>query len=127
MSYPFLSPVHRCRLDGSGFEYSPDRKDVHPQQHPEGTVVSFRRIPAVAIYNTPYENGCITEAACMAHARRKIHGVHACTPTNIIIKALKRIGDLYVIKAEMRGCHCRWISLLSERQYRLDVTFPPAQ
>lgn len=43
------------------------------------------------------------EAACMAHARRKIHDVHVRTPTDITTEALKRIGELYAIEAEIRG------------------------
>ncbi|WP_312695983.1 transposase, partial [Escherichia coli] len=34
-------------------------------------------------YRALYESGRITEAACMAHARRKIHDVHARAPTYI--------------------------------------------
>ena len=40
----------------------------------------------------------------MAHARRKIHDVHARVPTDITTEALQRIGELYVIEAEVRGC-----------------------
>ncbi len=54
-------------------------------------------------YNALYEDGRITEAACMAYASRKIHDVHARTPTGITTEALKRIGELYAIKAEIRG------------------------
>ena len=54
-------------------------------------------------YNGLYEGGRIKEAACMAHARRKIHDVHARTPTDITTEALKRIGKLYAIEAEIRG------------------------
>jgi transposase len=39
----------------------------------------------------------------MAHARRKVHDVHARTPTDITTEALKRIGKLYAIEAEIRG------------------------
>lgn len=39
----------------------------------------------------------------MAHARRKIHDVHARTPTDITTEALKRIGKLYAIETEIRG------------------------
>ncbi|BDO96022.1 hypothetical protein TUM9812_31100 [Escherichia coli] len=42
--------------------------------------------------------------ACMAHARRKIHDVHARAPTYITTEALQRIGELYAIEAEVRGC-----------------------
>ncbi len=40
----------------------------------------------------------------MAHARRKIHDVHARAPTYITTEALQRIGELYAIEAEVRGC-----------------------
>ena len=40
----------------------------------------------------------------MAHARRKIHDVHARAPTDITTEALQRIGELYAIEAEVRGC-----------------------
>ena len=50
-----------------------------------------------------YESGRITEAACMTHARRKIHDVHARAPTDITTEALQRIGELYAIEAEVRG------------------------
>ncbi len=40
----------------------------------------------------------------MAHARRKIHDVHARVPTDITTEALQRIGELYAIEAEVRGC-----------------------
>lgn len=39
----------------------------------------------------------------MAHARRKIHDVHARTPTDITTEVLRRIGELYAIEAEIRG------------------------
>ncbi|MBS0900132.1 IS66 family transposase, partial [Pantoea dispersa] len=54
-------------------------------------------------YNALYETGHITEAACMAHARRKVHDVHVRTPTDITTEALRRIGELYAIEAEIRG------------------------
>ncbi|HAI2246801.1 TPA: IS66 family transposase, partial [Escherichia coli] len=55
-------------------------------------------------YRALYESGRITEAACMAHARRKIHDVHARAPTDITTEVLQRIGELYAIEAEVRGC-----------------------
>lgn len=84
------------------FAYSPDRKGVHPQQHLAG-YRGILQADAYGGYNALYEDGRITEAACMAHARRKIHDVHARTPTDITTEALKRIGKLYAIEAEIRG------------------------
>lgn len=45
----------------------------------------------------------MTEAACMAHARRKIHDVHVRHPTAVTTEALNRIGELYAIESELRG------------------------
>ncbi len=84
------------------FAYSPDRKGVHPQRHLAG-YSGILQADAYGGYNALYEDGRITEAACMAHARRKIHDVHARTPTDITTEALKRIGKLYAIEAEIRG------------------------
>lgn len=84
------------------FAYSPDRKGLHPQQHLTG-YSGVLQADAYGGYNALYENGRITEAACMAHARRKIHDVHVRTPTDITTEALRRIGELYAIEAEIRG------------------------
>ena len=40
----------------------------------------------------------------MAHSRRRIHDVHVRVPTDITTEALQRIGELYAIEAEVRGC-----------------------
>ncbi|EEU2311436.1 TPA: IS66 family transposase, partial [Escherichia coli] len=84
------------------FSYSPDRKGIHPQQH----LADYRGIlqaDAYAGYNALYESGQVTEAACMAHARRKIHDVHVRHPTTVTGEALRRIGALYAIESEIRG------------------------
>ncbi len=39
----------------------------------------------------------------MANARRKIHDVHARTPTDTTTEALRRIGELFAIEAEIRS------------------------
>ncbi|MBS9700912.1 transposase, partial [Escherichia coli] len=85
------------------FAYSPDRKGIpHPQNHLAGCS-GVLQADAYGGYRVLYESGRITEAACMAHARRKIHDVHARVPTDITTEALQRIGELYVIEAEVRG------------------------
>lgn len=38
----------------------------------------------------------------MAHAWRKIHDVYVRTPTGTTTEALRRIGELYAIEAEIR-------------------------
>ncbi|BBQ69279.1 IS66 family transposase [Klebsiella quasipneumoniae] len=72
--------------------------------------------PAVwfAGFNELYRDGRITEAACWAHARRKIHDVHVRTPSALTEEALKRIGELYAVEAEIRGMLAE--QRLAERQ-----------
>ncbi|MCV5365371.1 IS66 family transposase, partial [Escherichia coli] len=85
------------------FAYSPDRKGIHPQNHLAG-YSGVLQADAYGGYRALYESGRITEAACMAHARRKIHDLHARAPTYSPTEALQRIGELYAIEAEVRGC-----------------------
>lgn len=84
------------------FAYSPDRKGEHPQRH----LKDFRGVlqaDAYAGYGHLYGTGNIQEAACMAHARRKLHDIHEIHPSPITTEALDRIGALYGIEREIRG------------------------
>ncbi|EOC3452057.1 transposase, partial [Escherichia coli] len=54
------------------FAYSPDRKGIHPQTHLAG-FSGVLQADAYAGFNELYRDGHIKEAACWAHARRKIH------------------------------------------------------
>ncbi len=45
----------------------------------------------------------IVEAACMAHARRKLFDVHETTKSPLAREALDRIAALYRIEATIRG------------------------
>ncbi len=58
---------------------------------------------AFAGYAELYRGGTIQEAACMAHARRKIHDLHAVRPNAVTEEALRRIGALYKIEEQIRG------------------------
>ncbi len=71
---------------------------------------------AYAGFNELYRDSRITEAACWAHARRKIHDVHVRTPSALTEEALKRIGELYAIEAEIRGMTAE--QRLAERQLK---------
>ncbi|MCP2006285.1 UNVERIFIED_ORG: transposase [Buttiauxella agrestis ATCC 33320] len=75
------------------FVYSPDRKGLHPQTHLAG-FNGVLQADAYAGFNGLYRDGRITEAACWAHARRKIHDVHVRTPSALTEEALKRISHL---------------------------------
>ncbi|ENU1356860.1 transposase, partial [Shigella sonnei] len=60
------------------FAYSPDRKGIHPQNHLAG-YSGVLQADAYGSYRALYESGRITEAQ-------------------------QRIGELYAIEAEVRGC-----------------------
>ncbi|MES2127311.1 MAG: IS66 family transposase [Pseudomonadota bacterium] len=84
------------------FAYTPDRKGIHPQTH----LANFKGVlqaDAYAGFNALYADGAIQEAACWAHARRKFYDLHAARPSPLTTEALRRIAELYVIEAEIRG------------------------
>lgn len=84
------------------FNYSPDRKGVHPKIHLKN-YQGILQADAYTGFDELYKNGAIQEAACMAHARRKIYDVHVRHPSPTTTEALERIGKLYAIEAEIRG------------------------
>jgi hypothetical protein len=63
------------------------------------------------LYNEVYADGRVREAACMAHARRKLHDLHVRRATAATTEALRRIGELYVIETQIRD------HLISEGRY----------
>jgi transposase len=84
------------------FAYSPNRQGQHPQSH----LAHFSGVlqaDAFPGYNEIYAAGQVQEAACMAHARRKIHDLHVKKATPTTTEALRRIGALYAIEAQIRG------------------------
>jgi transposase len=84
------------------FAYTPDRKGIHPKTH----LANFEGVlqaDAYAGFNALYADGAIQEAACWAHARRKFHDLYAARPSPLTTEALRRIAELYVIEAEIRG------------------------
>lgn len=84
------------------FAYSADRKGEHPQQH-LAEYQGVLQADAYSAYDALYETGRVKEAACLAHARRKIHDEDARRPTEMTQEALRRIAELYAIEAEIRG------------------------
>ncbi|MDS1493941.1 IS66 family transposase [Shigella dysenteriae] len=95
------------------FAYSPDRKGIHPQTH-LACFSGVLQADAYAGFNELYRNGGITEAACWAHARRKIHDVHVRIPSALTEEALEQLGQLYAIEADIRGMPAE--QRLAERQ-----------
>ena len=102
------------------YHFSPDRRSLHPQTH-LATFTGILQADAYSGFKALYEPDAegrvkIREAACWAHARRKIHDVHVRTPSALTDEALKRIGELYIIEAEIRGIPAE--QRLAERQQK---------
>jgi transposase len=84
------------------FAYTPDRKGIHPQTH----LAHFKGVlqaDAYAGFNALFDDGTIQEAACWAHARRQFYDLHEARPSALTAEALRRIAELYVIEADIRG------------------------
>ncbi|KWE76668.1 transposase [Burkholderia ubonensis] len=84
------------------FAYTSDRRGEHPQRH-LADFAGVLQADAFAGYAELYLDGRVQEAACMAHARRKIHDLHAVRPNAVTEEALRRIGALYKIEEQIRG------------------------
>ena len=84
------------------FAYTPDRKGEHPKGH----LRDFRgmlQADAYAGFEQIYEAGSIREAACWAHVRRKFYDLQVAHKSPVAEEALRRIGELYAIEADIRG------------------------
>jgi transposase len=84
------------------FRYSPDRKGEHPQAH----LRAFKGVlqaDAYSGFDELYVSDDIVEAACWAHVRRKFYEFHVAKQSPIAAEALRRIGELYAIEADIRG------------------------
>jgi transposase len=84
------------------FAYTPNRQGQHPQAH----LANFSGVlqaDAFAGYDKIFAEGRVREAACMAHARRKIHDLHVRRATVTTTEALRRIGELYAVEEQIRG------------------------
>jgi len=85
--------------------YAEDRKGERPAAH----LVDFRGILQVDGYGgfkSLLENrppGEIRLAFCWAHCRRRFYEIHRATGSPLAEEALRRIGELYRIEAEVRG------------------------
>jgi len=84
------------------FRYSPDRKGERVQGH----LKKFKGVlqaDGYSGFDELYVNGDILEAGCWAHVRRKFYDFHEATQSPVAAEALRRIGELYAIEADIRG------------------------
>jgi transposase len=82
--------------------YTPDRKGEHPQAHLRDFTGTLQA-DAYAGYEKVYESGCIQEAACWAHVRRKFYDLLVAHKSPVAAEAVERIAELYAIEQEIRG------------------------
>jgi transposase len=84
------------------FAYSPDRKGEHPQAHLRNFTGTLQA-DAYAGFDPLYQGGRIQEAACWAHVRRKFYDLVMAHQSPLAQEAIRRIGELYAIEADLRG------------------------
>ena len=84
------------------YQFSPNRKGEHPRGHLR-TYHGILQADGYAGYAPMYETGEVTEAACIAHARRKYYDLYVSTKSQVAEEALRRFGLLYDIEADIRG------------------------
>ena len=84
------------------FSYSADRKGEHPQRHLHD-FSGILQADGYAGFSKIYDGGCVREAACWAHVRRKFVDLHELHQSPVATEALERIGALYAIEQQIRG------------------------
>src|SRR6266508_597704 len=82
--------------------YAPDRKAERPASHLED-FKGVLHVDGYAGFEQLAINGDVVLAACWAHARRKFYEVAEATSSPVAAEALRRIGELYVVEARVRG------------------------
>ena len=88
---------------GVAYVYAPDRKAERPIAHLAG----FRgvlQVDGYAGYRALADQGQVRLAFCWSHVRRRFYELAAAGPAPIASEALKRIGLLYAVETEIRGC-----------------------
>jgi len=84
------------------YRYTPTREGRHPCEHLKEFTGTLQA-DGFSGFDGLYEDGRVREAACWAHARRKFYDLYAATKAPLADEALRRIGKLYEIEAEIRG------------------------
>src|SRR3954468_7133456 len=85
--------------------YAEDRRGEHPAAH----LADFRGVLQVDGYGgfkcllADRPAGEVRLAFCWAHCRRRFYEIHQATGSPLAEEALRRIGELYAIEAEIRG------------------------
>src|SRR5947208_8915572 len=87
------------------FLYAEDRKGEHPAAH-LAEFTGILQVDGYGGFKRLLENrppGEIRLAFCWAHCRRRFYEIHRATGSPLAEEALRRIGELYEVEAEIRG------------------------
>jgi transposase len=79
--------------------YAPDRKAERPASHFRGIL----HVDGYADFELLADNEDVVLAACWSHTRRKFYEVAQATNAPIEAEALRRIGELYAVEADIHG------------------------
>ncbi|MDX8496712.1 IS66 family transposase [Mesorhizobium sp. VK22B] len=84
------------------YMFAPDRKAERPASHLEH-FKGVLHVDGYAGFEQLTGKGNIVLAACWSHTRRKFYDVAQATDAPIAVEALRRIGQLYAVEADVRG------------------------
>ncbi len=84
------------------YQFTSNRKGEHPSAH----LVNYRgwmHADGYSGFNELYRSGAVSEAACMAHIRRKFVDVFQSQGLAVAEEAIRRISELYAVEKDARG------------------------
>jgi transposase len=84
------------------FLYAPDRKAERPVSHLEH-FKGVLHVDGYAGFERLTAKDEVVLAACWAHTRRKFYEIAEADGAPLALEALRRIGELYAIEAQIRG------------------------
>ena len=87
---------------GVAYIYAPDRKAERPIAHLAG-FQGVLQVDGYAGYRALAQMGQVRLAFCWSHVRRRFYDLAVAGPAPIASEALKRIGELYAVEADIRG------------------------
>lgn len=87
---------------GAVYIYAPDRRGERPAAHLE-RFKGVLQVDGYAGFERLTTSGDIKLAACWAHTRRKFYEIAEATGSPVAAEALRRIGEIYAIEAQVRG------------------------
>jgi transposase len=85
------------------YVYAPNRKAEQPIAH-LADFTGVLQVDGYAGYRALERKNSVQLAFCWSHVRRRFYELAAAGPAPIASEALERIGELYAIEKDIRGC-----------------------